>query len=307
MMSIKTVNALSHYTDWTIGHVHSGALGWVAMITVGSPVCAAFRGCSAGRRCAACDCMDVHFWIATIGIVLYVTSMWIAGVMQGLMWRATERRRHADLHVRRIAESDLSLLRGAPARRPDVPQRHADHGLQRAAHGSRCAKPGRTCAVIRRERARMSHEIVEKKVGLMGALIAVVISIGGLVEIVPLYCAAVRDRARRPAIKPYSRARSSRGATSTSAKVATTATRRWCGRCRAETERYGHYSLAGEAVYDHPFQFGSKRTGPGPGARRRTLQRRMASRAPDRIRATSCRNRTCPAFRGSRRTSSTVS
>jgi cytochrome c oxidase cbb3-type subunit 1 len=87
MMSIKTVNALSHYTDWTIGHVHSGALGWVAMISMGSlytliPKLVGKEGMYSTRL------IDIHFWIATIGVVLYIASMWIAGVMQGLMWRA---------------------------------------------------------------------------------------------------------------------------------------------------------------------------------------------------------------------------
>jgi len=88
MMSIRTVNALSHYTDWTIGHVHSGALGWVAMITIGSMYVLIPR--VFGRKeMYSTRLIDVHFWITTIGIVLYVASMWIAGVMQGLMWRAT--------------------------------------------------------------------------------------------------------------------------------------------------------------------------------------------------------------------------
>jgi cytochrome c oxidase cbb3-type subunit 1 len=88
MMSIKTVNALSHYTDWTIGHVHSGALGWVAFITVGS-IYALVPKLFGQARMYSTKLMEAHFWIATIGIVLYVASMWIAGVMQGLMWRAT--------------------------------------------------------------------------------------------------------------------------------------------------------------------------------------------------------------------------
>jgi cytochrome c oxidase cbb3-type subunit 1 len=88
MMSIKTVNALSHYTDWTIGHVHSGALGWVAMVSVGSLYMLIPR--LYGRtEMWSTKLIDLHFWIFTIGIVLYVASMWIAGVMQGLMWRAT--------------------------------------------------------------------------------------------------------------------------------------------------------------------------------------------------------------------------
>ena len=86
MMAIKTVNALSHYTDWTIGHVHSGALGWVAFITIGSMYYLIPR--LFGTEIHSKKLIETHFWIATIGIVLYITSMWISGVMQGLMWRA---------------------------------------------------------------------------------------------------------------------------------------------------------------------------------------------------------------------------
>ena len=88
MMSIKTVNALSHYTDWTIGHVHSGALGWVAMISIGC-MYALIPRLYGRKEMYSTKLIDVHFWTTTIGIVLYVASMWIAGVMQGLMWRAT--------------------------------------------------------------------------------------------------------------------------------------------------------------------------------------------------------------------------
>ena len=87
MMSIKTVNALSHYTDWTVGHVHSGALGWVGMITIGSLYHLIPR-MFGKTHMHSMRAVELHFWIATIGIVLYIAAMWIAGVMQGLMWRA---------------------------------------------------------------------------------------------------------------------------------------------------------------------------------------------------------------------------
>ena len=87
MMSIKTVNALSHYTDWTVGHVHSGALGWVGLISMGALYYLIPR--MYGRKqMYSVRAIELHFWIATIGIVLYIAAMWIAGVMQGLMWRA---------------------------------------------------------------------------------------------------------------------------------------------------------------------------------------------------------------------------
>ncbi|MBT4769728.1 MAG: cytochrome-c oxidase, cbb3-type subunit I [Rhodospirillaceae bacterium] len=87
VMSIKSVNALSHYTDWTIGHVHSGTLGWVGFITFGVlyflvPVLWKRKDIYSQRL------ISYHFWISTIGIVLYIVSMWVSGIMQGLMWRA---------------------------------------------------------------------------------------------------------------------------------------------------------------------------------------------------------------------------
>jgi len=87
LMSIKSVNSLSHYTDWTIGHVHSGALGWVGMVSFGAIYCLVpwlwkRRGLYSLRL------VEWHFWVATLGLVLYVSAMWVSGITQGLMWRA---------------------------------------------------------------------------------------------------------------------------------------------------------------------------------------------------------------------------
>jgi cytochrome c oxidase cbb3-type subunit I len=85
MMAIKSVNSLSHYTDWTIAHVHSGALGWVAMITIGSLYAMAPR--ALGKPMYSHSGMEVHFWLHLLGTLLYVLSMWAAGITEGLMWR----------------------------------------------------------------------------------------------------------------------------------------------------------------------------------------------------------------------------
>ncbi len=87
MMSIKTVNALSHYTDWTVGHVHSGALGWVGLVSMGTLYFLVPR-LFGQRQMYSIKAIELHFWMATIGIVLYITALWISGVMEGLMWRA---------------------------------------------------------------------------------------------------------------------------------------------------------------------------------------------------------------------------
>jgi cytochrome c oxidase cbb3-type subunit 1 len=87
MMAVKSVNALTHDTDWTIAHVHAGALGWVAMITIGS-LYALLPKLWGKEKMHSTSLVNVHFWLATVGIVLYIAAMWIAGLMQGLMWRA---------------------------------------------------------------------------------------------------------------------------------------------------------------------------------------------------------------------------
>ncbi|MGB0947509.1 MAG: cytochrome-c oxidase, cbb3-type subunit I, partial [Pseudoalteromonas marina] len=87
MMAIKSVNALSHYTDWTVGHVHSGALGWVAMISIGA-IYHLIPALFAQGRMYSIKLVNTHFWLHTVGVVLYIVAMWISGVMQGLMWRA---------------------------------------------------------------------------------------------------------------------------------------------------------------------------------------------------------------------------
>lgn len=87
LMSIKAVNSLSHYTDWTIGHVHSGALGWVAYISFGAIYCLV-PWLWNRKELYSLKLVNWHFWISTLGIVLYISAMWVSGILQGLMWRA---------------------------------------------------------------------------------------------------------------------------------------------------------------------------------------------------------------------------
>jgi cytochrome c oxidase cbb3-type subunit 1 len=117
VMSIKAVNSLSHYTDWTIGHVHSGALGWVAFVSFGAMYILVPRLWKR-ERLYSLRLVSAHFWISTIGIVLYIASMWVSGITQGLMWRAYD-------------SLDPSLRRGS------VPDRLTGHGLQPGPHRPR--------------------------------------------------------------------------------------------------------------------------------------------------------------------------
>jgi cytochrome c oxidase cbb3-type subunit 1 len=88
-MAIKTVNSLSHNTDWTIAHVHSGALGWVSMISIGS-IYVLIPRLFNKKEMYSVNMINIHFWLATTGTILYVVAMWISGIMQGLMWRAID-------------------------------------------------------------------------------------------------------------------------------------------------------------------------------------------------------------------------
>jgi cytochrome c oxidase cbb3-type subunit 1 len=87
LMSIRSVNSLSHYTDWTIGHVHSGALGWVGYISFGAIYCLVPWLWNRSRLYSL-KLVNWHFWVSTLGIVLYISAMWVSGILQGLMWRA---------------------------------------------------------------------------------------------------------------------------------------------------------------------------------------------------------------------------
>ena len=121
--------SLSHYTDWTIGHVHSGALGWNGMITFGALYFLVPR--LWGRaRLYSLTLVSWHFWLATLGIVLYAASMWVTGIMEGLMWRETDAHGFLVNSVRRHGRRQVPDVRGTWAGRGDVPGRRADHGLE---------------------------------------------------------------------------------------------------------------------------------------------------------------------------------
>jgi cytochrome c oxidase cbb3-type subunit I/II len=265
MMSIRAVNALSHYTDWTIGHVHSGALGWNGFMAFGIIYWLIPR--LWGRPMAYPGLVNAHFWLGTIGIVLYIVAMWVAGITQGLMWRAfddqgflvygnfleTVLRLIPMYYVRAlggllyligvllmVVNAWVTIRQGAP--QPD--QQASAPSLRGIA-----APAGE--GIQRWLEARPLHFA-------FWTLIAV--AIGGLVQIIPLLF--VKSNVPPIAsVKPY---------TPLELEGRDIYVREGCYTChsqmirpfRAETERYGEYSKAGEFIYDHPFQFGSRRIGP---------------------------------------------
>ena len=264
MMSVKTVNALSHYTDWTIGHVHSGALGWVAFISIGSMYYLIPR-MFGKEQMYSTKLINAHFWIGTIGVVLYIAVDVDRRRDAGPDVARGQSRRDAHLRVRREREGHVPVLRDPARRRHAVLRRHAGDGLQRLEDGRRRprprgADPGRSRRTRKGDTTCSPMTRIEKSVTLLIVLVLLVVSVGGLVQIVPLF---FQKSTTEPVagLKPY---------TALQLTGRDVYIREGCYNChsqmirpfRAETERYGHYSVAGEFVYDHPFQWGSKRTGP---------------------------------------------
>ena len=266
MMSIKVVNSLSHYTDWTIGHVHSGALGWVGFVSFGALYCLV-PWLWDRKGLYSLKLVNWHFWIATIGIVLYISAMWVSGILQGLMWRA----------YTSLGFLEYSFIETVEAMHPFYIIRAAGGALfligalimaynlwMTVRVGEAEVQSPRCPAAGGMRNSQMSfwnrHQIFEKNSIVLIVGILVVIAIGGLVEITPLFYLKSTIEAV-DGIRPY---------TPLELAGRNIYVREGCYLChsqmvrplRDEVERYGHYSLAAESMYDHPFQWGSKRTGP---------------------------------------------
>lgn len=270
MMSIRAVNALSHYTDWTIGHVHSGALGWNGFISFAMIYYLLPRLWK--TEVYSKRLMMVHFWTATIGIVLYITAMWTAGITQGLMWRQfTEQ---GTLLYPEFIETVTKLI-------PFYWIRALGGSLylfglfvmvfnvwKTIGHAHRekvSLDDVAVSVVVTREKFKEPdsatwHRRLEGMPLCFSILVLISVIIGGLIEFVPM----VVVQSNVPVISsvhPY---------TPLELEGRDLYVREGCYVChsqmirpfREEVVRYGEYSKAGEFVYDHPFQFGSKRTGP---------------------------------------------
>ena len=275
MMSIKTVNALSHYTDWTIGHVHSGALGWNGFMAFGMIywlVPRLWRVPVYSPRL-----MSLHFWLGTLGIVLYMTSMWAAGITQGLMWRAftedglLKYPEFISTVVRLIPFYWVRMVGGLMYLIGTLLCSYNVFQSIKASRREHSAIPDTEAqalpARLWRERDegplppnRNWHYRLEGKALAFSVLTMIAILIGGMAEIIPLV--AIESNVPTIAsVHPY---------TPLELEGRDIYVREGCYTChsqmvrpfREEVVRYGEYSKAGEFVYDRPFQFGSKRTGP---------------------------------------------
>lgn len=263
LMSIKSVNALSHYTDWTVGHVHAGALGWVGCLIFGMAYWLVPKLWKTELH--SVKWATAHFWLATIGIVFYIVSMWIAGVTQGLMWKEFNeqgllsypfietvtklipyywvRALGGTLYLAGMILLVVNVVKSVRGKEPmedsvEVSEEeHEDHNSY-----------------------KHWHSYLENRPLVMAVLTVIVLSIGTISELIPTFLI----ESNVPSIKtvqPY---------TALELEGRDIYLREGCYNChsqmvrpfRDEVERYGEYSKPGEFVYDHPFQWGSKRTGP---------------------------------------------
>ena len=288
MMSIKSVNAVSHFTDWTIGHVHAGTLGWNAFMAFGILYWVVPRLWR--TELFSVKLATIHFWTATIGLILYQVSMWVAGITQWAMWRAFEPdgrlvypgfietvQKLEWMYWVRLAGAVLFFvglmlgvynywrtMRSAPEgyqedEAVEVPAREPETVV---APGAVTAANTYDHALFRFQHAISHgfHRVLERRIVLFTVLTALALAVGSLVEAIPMFLDKSNVKTIA-SVHPY---------TPLEVIGRDIYIREGCYNChsqlvrpfRYETERYGEYSKAGEYVYDHPFQWGSKRTGP---------------------------------------------
>jgi len=266
MLSLKNVNAIAHFTDWIIAHVHVGALGWNGFLTFGILYWLfprIYNTALYSKKLA-----NMHFWLGTLGIVFYALSMWWSGITQSLMWK--EFSPLGTLQYPNFLETVLQIIPMYIIR--------ATGGLLYFTgiclgvyNIVKTAKQGKFSANENTEAPALiksslhsekesKHRWLEKKPIQFALLSLVVISIGGIVEFIPTFL--IKSNIPTIAsVRPY---------TPLELEGRDLYIREACNSChsqlvrpfRSETERYGEYSKAGEYVYEHPFLWGSKRTGP---------------------------------------------
>ncbi|HEX7088404.1 MAG TPA: cytochrome-c oxidase, cbb3-type subunit I [Vicinamibacterales bacterium] len=263
MLSLKTVNGLTHYTDYIIGHVHLGALAWnggLAFAMLYYIVPRIYRTSLYSVRLA-----NVHFWLATTGILFYVIPMYVGGITQSLMWREFTGEgllRYGNFLETVVRLAPMYALRAVGGTLFTAGAVLALVNLYRTAQqGSFAAEEEAQAPALVREPATGAwHRRLESRPVQFAVFTFVAVIIGGVVEFVPTFLV----RSNVPTIetvRPY---------TPLELEGRDLYIREGCLGChsqmvrpmRAETERYGDYSKPGEFVYDHPFLWGSKRTGP---------------------------------------------
>lgn len=266
MLSLKNVNAIAHFTDWIVAHVHVGALGWNGFLTFGMLYWLFPR--LFGKELYSKKLANFHFWIGTLGILFYAIPLYWAGITQSLMWK--EFTADGFLKYPNFLETVTQIM-------PMYAMRSIGGALyligvivmtynllKTAAAGKLIANEEAEAPALTKEysihKGEHWHRWIERRPTQLMILSLVVILIGGAVEMIPTFL--VKSNIPTIAsVKPY---------TPLELQGRDLYIREGCYTChsqmirpfRSETERYGEYSKAGEFVYDHPFQWGSKRTGP---------------------------------------------
>lgn len=266
MLSLKNVNAIAHFTDWIVAHVHIGALGWNGFLTFGMLywlMPRLFKTNLYSKKLA-----NVHFWIGTLGIVFYAVPMYWSGITQSLMWKQFTP--EGILQYPNFLETVTNLIplyaiRSIGGTLYFVGVIIGVYNLVKTIKlGTLEAdEPAQAPARIsfnQPEAGETKHRWLERKPAQFAIVATVAILIGGIIEIIPTFL--VKSNVPTiPSVKPY---------TPLELQGRDLYIREGCNNChsqmvrpfRSETERYGEYSKAGEFVYDHPFLWGSKRTGP---------------------------------------------
>ena len=266
LLSLKNVNVISHFTDWTIAHVHIGGLGWNGMFTFGMLYWLfprLFKTKLYSKKLA-----NQHFWIATLGILLYAIPMYYAGFTQGLMWQ--EFNPDGTLTYQDFLET-VQIIRPFYILRALGGLLFIAGAIMMFYNLVKTAKSGKLvenedaeASVTKNINAKMKgeylHRTIERKPIRMMLVAILVVSIGGIVQIIPTMIVQ-SNVPTIESVKPY---------TPLELEGRDIYIKEGCYNChsqmirplRFETARYGDYSKSGEFVYDHPFQWGSKRTGP---------------------------------------------
>ena len=266
LLSLKNVNVISHFTDWTVAHVHIGGLGWNGMFTFGMLYWLfprLFKTELYSKKLA-----NQHFWIATLGILLYAIPMYYAGFAQGLMWQ--EFNPDGTLTYQDFLETvqiikPFYILRSLGGLLFIIGAVMMFYNLVKTAKSGKLVANEDAEATVTKDlnintKGEYWHRKIERKPVRMMLFAIIVVAIGGLVQIVPTMIVK-SNIPTISSVKPY---------TPLELEGRDIYIKEGCYNChsqmirplRFETARYGDYSKAGEFVYDHPFQWGSKRTGP---------------------------------------------
>ncbi len=266
LLSLKNVNAIAHFTDWIVAHVHVGGLGWNGFLTFGMLYWMVPRMWN--TKLFSVKLANVHFWLGTLGIIFYALPMYVSGVVQSLMWK--EFNPEGFLVYKNFLETTvqilpLYMLRALGGGLYLIGAIIMTYNLVKTAYtGMFVANEPAEAMPLTKEYTSTSggwhHRVLEHKPVLFTVLSLVAILIGGIIEMVPTFLI----KSNIPTISsvtPY---------TPLELHGRDIYIREGCSNChtqmvrpfRSETERYGEYSKAGEYVYDHPFLWGSKRTGP---------------------------------------------